>query len=97
MDLIKRKSPLESFSLMEGNQYLNLFYSHFSRYFNGFHCRFRDIARGGLRIVTPPNSDTKSFESGRHFDEVYGLSYGQQLKNKVVFGRKLFNCHVGYS
>jgi NAD-specific glutamate dehydrogenase len=60
-----------------------VFFSH-GRYFNGFHCRFRDIARGGLRIVTPPNSDTKSFESGRHFDEVYGLSYGQQLKNKDI-------------
>lgn len=60
-----------------------VFFSH-GRYFNGFHCRFRDIARGGLRIVTPPNSDTKSFESSRHFDEVYGLSYGQQLKNKDI-------------
>lgn len=60
-----------------------VFFSH-GRYFNGFHCRFRDIARGGLRIVTPPNSDTKSFESSRHFDEVFGLSYGQQLKNKDI-------------
>ncbi len=60
-----------------------VFFSH-GRYFNGFHCRFRDIARGGLRIVTPPNSDTKSTESSRHFDEVFGLSYGQQLKNKDI-------------
>lgn len=75
---------MESSSLMEG-VISTIFQAYFSRlrYFNGFHCRFRDIARGGLRIVTPPNSDTKSFESGRHFDEVYGLSYGQQLKNKV--------------
>ena len=29
-------------------------FSH-GRNYNGFHCRFRDIARGGLRIVTPPN------------------------------------------
>lgn len=60
-----------------------VFFSH-GRYFNGFHCRFRDIARGGLRIVTPPNSDTKAYESGKHFDEVFGLSFGQQLKNKDI-------------
>lgn len=60
-----------------------VFFSH-GRYFNGFHNRFRDIARGGLRIVTPPNSDTKAIESSRHFDEVYGLSLGQQLKNKDI-------------
>lgn len=54
------------------------------RHFNGFHCRFRDIARGGLRIVTPNNSDQHALESSRQFDEAYGLSYAQQLKNKDI-------------
>ena len=54
------------------------------RHFNGFHCRFRDIARGGLRIVTPPNSDQYALESTRQFDEAYGLSFAQQLKNKDI-------------
>jgi glutamate dehydrogenase len=54
------------------------------RHFNGFHNRFRDIARGGLRIVTPLNADVYSLESSRHYDEVYGLSYAQQLKNKDI-------------
>lgn len=54
------------------------------RHFNGFHNRFRDIARGGLRVVTPANSDAYAFESTRQYDEVYGLSYAQQLKNKDI-------------
>ncbi len=54
------------------------------RLFNGFHNRFRDIARGGLRVVTPNNSDQHALESTRQFDEVYGLSYAQQLKNKDI-------------
>ena len=60
-----------------------VFFSH-GRNFNAFHCRFRDIARGGLRIVTPNNSDQYSLESSRQFDEAYGLSYAQQLKNKDI-------------
>jgi glutamate dehydrogenase len=60
-------------------QPFGVFFMH-GRWFNGFHCRFRDIARGGLRIVTPQNMDQYALESTRHFDEVYGLSYAQQLK-----------------
>jgi glutamate dehydrogenase len=60
-----------------------VFFSH-GRYFNGFHNRFRDISRGGLRLVTPPNSEMKSVDSAKQFDECYGLSLGQQLKNKDI-------------
>lgn len=60
-----------------------VFFIH-GRHFNAFHNRFRDIARGGLRIVTPHNSDQHSLESTRQYDEVYGLSYAQQLKNKDI-------------
>ena len=38
----------------------------------------------GLRIVTPQNSDQFALESSRHFDEAFGLSYAQQLKNKDI-------------
>jgi hypothetical protein len=31
---------------------------------------------GGLRIVTPPNSDKYAQESSRQFDEAYGESLG---------------------
>lgn len=33
-----------------------VFFMH-GRRFNGFHTRFRDIARGGMRIVTPPTPE----------------------------------------
>jgi glutamate dehydrogenase len=60
-----------------------VFFCH-GRHFNAFHCRFRDISRGGLRIVTPQNSDQYALESSRQFDEAYGLSFAQQLKNKDI-------------
>lgn len=56
----------------------------YGRHFAGFHNRFRDIARGGLRVVTPSNDDLHTTESSRLYDEVYGLSYAQQLKNKDI-------------
>jgi glutamate dehydrogenase len=60
-----------------------VFFVH-GRNFNAFHCRFRDIARGGLRIVTPRNNDEYILSSSLQFDEVYGLSFAQQLKNKDI-------------
>lgn len=60
-----------------------VYFAH-GRHFNAFHCRFRDVARGGLRVVTPPNADTYASDSSKHFDEVYNLSYAQQLKNKDI-------------
>jgi glutamate dehydrogenase len=59
------------------------FYVH-GRGFNGFHVRFRDIARGGLRVVAPISADQYSLETERLYDEVYGLALAQQLKNKDI-------------
>lgn len=64
-------------------QPFGVFFVH-GRHFNAFHCRFRDIARGGLRIVTPNYEDQFALESSRQFDEAYGLSFAQQLKNKDI-------------
>eukprot|EP00747_Dinoflagellata_sp_TGD_P079486 gnl/TRDRNA2_/TRDRNA2_160526_c1_seq1.p1 gnl/TRDRNA2_/TRDRNA2_160526_c1~~gnl/TRDRNA2_/TRDRNA2_160526_c1_seq1.p1 ORF type:complete len:859 (-),score=145.51 gnl/TRDRNA2_/TRDRNA2_160526_c1_seq1:154-2703(-) len=52
--------------------------------FDGFHNRFMNIARGGLRIVTPGSAEQHAIESARCYDEVYGLSQAQQLKNKDI-------------
>lgn len=52
--------------------------------YRAFHVRFRPIARGGLRVVIPRAADQHTVESERLFDEVYGLSYAQQLKNKDI-------------
>jgi len=52
--------------------------------FDGFHNRFLNIARGGLRLVSPNSAEQYAMESSRCYDEVYGLSYAQQLKNKDI-------------
>ena len=50
--------------------------------FRGFHIRFRDIARGGIRIVRSPNIQTYMANSDFIFDENYNLALTQQSKNK---------------
>ena len=50
--------------------------------FRGFHIRFRDIARGGIRIVKSPNLQTYLNNSDFIFDENYNLAWTQQRKNK---------------
>lgn len=54
------------------------------RRFNGYHVRFRDISRGGMRLVTPATVEQYALESARHYDECYGLAFAQQLKNKDI-------------
>ena len=49
-----------------------------------FQIRWRDVARGGLRIVMPKNDTDYGFAISGLFDEVYGLSHAQQLKNKDI-------------
>ncbi|CAG8984030.1 hypothetical protein HYALB_00002971 [Hymenoscyphus albidus] len=50
----------------------------------GFHLRFRDIARGGIRIVKSRNKEAYSINARRMFDENYGLANTQQRKNKDI-------------
>ncbi|KAI1000684.1 NAD-specific glutamate dehydrogenase [Podosphaera aphanis] len=52
--------------------------------FRGFHLRFRDIARGGIRIVKSRNREAYSINARRMFDENYGLANTQQRKNKDI-------------
>jgi len=54
------------------------------RRFNGYQVRFRDISRGGMRLVTPKSSELYALESSRQYDECYGLAFAQQLKNKDI-------------
>lgn len=54
------------------------------RNFNGFHVRFRPIARGGLRLVTPKTDTLFEYENSRTLQECYDLAYAQQLKNKDI-------------
>lgn len=54
------------------------------RRFDGYHVRFRDIARGGLRLVTPSSPEQFALEAAHQYDECFGLAYAQQLKNKDI-------------
>lgn len=50
----------------------------------GFHLRFRDIARGGIRIVRSRNREAYAINARSMFDENYGLAHTQQRKNKDI-------------
>lgn len=52
--------------------------------FRGFHLRFRDIARGGIRIVKSRNRDFYNINARTQFDENYNLANTQQRKNKDI-------------
>ncbi|KAG5440165.1 hypothetical protein PCANB_001734 [Pneumocystis canis] len=52
--------------------------------FRGFHLRFRDVARGGIRIVKSRNKETYSINARSLFDENYNLANTQQRKNKDI-------------
>lgn len=52
--------------------------------FRGFHLRFRDIARGGIRIVKSRNREAYSINARSVFDENYNLANTQQRKNKDI-------------
>ncbi len=50
----------------------------------GFHARFRDIARGGIRIVKSRDQENYDQNSDSIFDENYNLAFTQQKKNKDI-------------
>ncbi|GAM27950.1 hypothetical protein SAMD00019534_111260 [Acytostelium subglobosum LB1] len=52
--------------------------------FRGFHIRFRDIARGGIRIIRSQNTTQYDHNSSSVFDENYNLASTQQSKNKDI-------------
>lgn len=53
-------------------------------HFFGFHIRFKDLARGGLRTVYPEYSERVVIERNDAFTECYNLAYTQQMKNKDI-------------
>ncbi|PPQ75710.1 hypothetical protein CVT26_000951 [Gymnopilus dilepis] len=52
--------------------------------FRGFHIRFRDVARGGIRLVMSRNKENYSINQRMLFDENYNLAATQSLKNKDI-------------
>jgi glutamate dehydrogenase len=54
------------------------------REFTGFHVRFKDISRGGVRIITSNNLTVYEHNLDTIFLENYNLAWTQQLKNKDI-------------
>lgn len=52
--------------------------------FFGFHIRFKDLARGGLRTVIPKRREFVELERNEVFMENYSLAFTQQKKNKDI-------------
>ncbi len=52
--------------------------------FLGFHIRFRDLSRGGLRTVFPERREQMIAERNNVFSECYNLAYTQNKKNKDI-------------
>ncbi len=52
--------------------------------FIGFHIRFVDLARGGVRTVYPEKVEQYVLDRGNTFAECYGLAFTQQKKNKDI-------------
>ncbi|KAI0901518.1 NAD-specific glutamate dehydrogenase [Annulohypoxylon nitens] len=50
----------------------------------GFHLRFKDVARGGIRIVKSRSKEAYSINARSLFDENYALASTQQRKNKDI-------------
>lgn len=53
-------------------------------HFFGFHIRFKDLARGGLRTVLPEQSEMVAYERNTLFTECYNLALTQHMKNKDI-------------
>lgn len=53
-------------------------------HFFGFHIRFKDLSRGGLRTVFPADKDRMQSEIKIAFQECYNLALTQNKKNKDI-------------
>lgn len=54
------------------------------RGFYGFHVRFRDVARGGIRLIRSRDRIQYERNAQSLFDETYNLASTQQAKNKDI-------------
>eukprot|EP00930_Biecheleria_cincta_P045104 TRINITY_DN31087_c0_g1_i1.p1 TRINITY_DN31087_c0_g1~~TRINITY_DN31087_c0_g1_i1.p1 ORF type:complete len:1227 (-),score=201.69 TRINITY_DN31087_c0_g1_i1:60-3383(-) len=52
--------------------------------FMGFHTRFRDVARGGIRLILSREQVSYERNLATLFDECYNLALTQQAKNKDI-------------
>jgi len=60
------------------------FFFFHGAHFQAFHVRYREMARGGVRVVPTKTQEHFELESQRLFDEVTALAHSQQHKNKDI-------------
>lgn len=72
LPLVEYPQPLYGMFLIIGSE------------FRGFHLRFKDIARGGIRIVKSRSQEAYGINARSLFDENYNLANTQQRKNKDI-------------
>ena len=70
-------------NLHHGDTPFAIFYVY-GQGFDGFHVRFRNVSRGGMRLVPTRNREHYLFEGARVFEEAWRLATAQQLKNKDI-------------
>ena len=70
-------------NLNHGDTPFAIFYVY-GQGFDGFHVRFRNVSRGGMRLVPTRNTEHYLFEGARVFEEAWRLATAQQLKNKDI-------------
>lgn len=73
----------EDVPAMEPERPHALFFLHGPR-MQGFHVRYREMARGGVRLVHTRSQEHFELESNRLFTEVTNLALSQQYKNKDI-------------
>lgn len=78
---------LEEMPFERKNKFLEMPYGIFfikGMHFFGFHIRFKDLSRGGLRTVYPELAEHVISEENNVFLECYNLAYTQHMKNKDI-------------
>eukprot|EP01102_Stenamoeba_stenopodia_P004507 TRINITY_DN147_c0_g1_i1.p1 TRINITY_DN147_c0_g1~~TRINITY_DN147_c0_g1_i1.p1 ORF type:complete len:947 (+),score=276.37 TRINITY_DN147_c0_g1_i1:400-3240(+) len=74
-------------SFLDTTQYANVPFGIFfvvGSEFRAFHVRFREIARGGVRMIKSVNATVYDHNALSLFDENYNLASTQQSKNKDI-------------
>eukprot|EP00461_Guttulinopsis_vulgaris_P000262 UN00262 len=58
--------------------------------FQGFHVRFADVSRGGIRLIKSADEQVYNKNVATQFNETFNLAFTQNLKNKDIpeFGSK---------
>lgn len=79
---ILQKLPYDTKQKFPDSPFAIFFHYGFGSF--GFHLRFRDLARGGMRSVLPRTLEQYKNEQIGLFQEAYNLAYTQQKKNKDI-------------